>query len=110
MILTKGYYKVLIHKDLQKCIAKKKAPFNDQYILKAFRKKVEYLREDCSHPSLNFKPYKVSERVKRKYGVDSIYEFYVNRSIRCLVYVLDDRKELVLYHVGNHKETKLKAT
>ena len=77
MIPNNGYYEVLIHKDLKKCIDKRKAPFNNDYILKAFQKKVEYLRTDCSHPSLNFKPYTVSEAIKRRKGVDDIYEFYV---------------------------------
>lgn len=109
MVHAKGYYKVLIHKDLQKCIDKRKPPFNIPFLLKAFETKVEYLREDCSHPSLNFKPYKVSDKTKKQIGVTDIYEFYINMSIRCLVYVLDNERELILYNVGNHKETKQKA-
>ena len=109
MIPNNGYYEVLIHKDLKKCIDKRKAPFNNDYILKAFQKKVEYLRTDCSHPSLNFKPYTVSEAIKRRKGVDDIYEFYVNKSIRCLVYILEEQKELILYYVGNHNDIKQKA-
>ncbi len=105
MIWTKNYYKILIHKDLDKLLKKNLS----QSLKIAFNKKVKYLKEDCTHPSLNFKPYKVSDNVKKRLGVDDIYEFYINMSFRCLVYVIDDSRELIIFFVGNHEQVKHKV-
>lgn len=104
MVWTKNYYKVFLHKDLDKLLRKNLS----QDLKKAFDKKVSYLKEDCSHPSLNFKPYNISERVKKQLGVTDIYEFRINMSFRCLVYVLDDQRELIIFFVGNHEQVKQK--
>ncbi len=101
---NKGYYKILLDKDLDKYIRKNLSPD----LKKAFDKKLKFLKEDCRYPSLNFKPYNISDKAKNQLGVSDIYEFYINMSFRCLVYVLDDKQELILFFIGNHEEVKRK--
>ena len=70
-------------------------------------KKLEYFSENPGHPSLNTKPYHVSEKTKKQLGVDDVYEFYVNRKqYRCLVYVIHSSKELIIAHIGTHDQLR----
>lgn len=104
MIWSKGYYTIHIDRDLDKALKKLPQPLKT-----AFNKKIKFLSQDCKHPSLNFKPYAVSEGKKKELGVDDIYEFYINKSFRCLVYVLDTDKELILFYIGTHEQVKRKT-
>ncbi len=97
-------YKVLTHPDLQKSIDKN-LPSN---LRKVFDKKVKYLSSNIKHPSLNTKPYHVSEQKLKQLGVDKVFEFYINMSFRCMFYVQNDEKQIILTFVGNHKQVKTK--
>ena len=76
-------------------------------VKKVFDEKMEYFRNNPSHPSLNTKPYSVSNKKLRELGVDQIYEFYINRKdYRCVFYVIHETKEIIIAYVGNHSQIK----
>ena len=77
------------------------------------KRKLDYFKENIRHPSLNSKPYscssKIKETLKKQYGVDEIWEFYVNgKKYRCVFYVLHDRKEIIVVYIGSHDQLRNK--
>ncbi len=78
-----------------------------QQIKKALDKKLEYFSNNPNYPSLNTKPYTgVSQQTLKRLEADAIYEFRINMSYRCLIYVSHTKKELVLAYVGDHDEVR----
>lgn len=109
MNLNDGY-SVFVTEDFWK-EANKKLPKQYHSILK---RKLEYFKENRYHPSLNTKPYGCSSKRKevlKKEGVTGIYEFYINRKeYRCVFYVLDDIKQIIVVYIGNHKQLENKLS
>lgn len=97
-------YKILTDKKFNKILRKKLAP----QLKKVFDKKLAYLIENPEHPSLNTKRYSASSKVLSQLGVDEIYEFYINMSYRCVIYIKRDLKELIIAYVGTHENLKAK--
>ena len=80
-------------------------------IKEVFDEKMDYFRENPSHPSLNTKPCRVSKKTLKRLGVDCVYEFYINRKdYRCVFYVIHKTKEIIIAFVGNHTEVKNKLS
>ena len=80
-------------------------------IKKVFDEKMEYFRNNPSHPSLNTKQYSVSKNKLKELGVDQVYEFYINRKdYRCIFYVTHEIKEIIIAYVGNHTQVKNKLS
>lgn len=78
-------------------------------IKKVFDEKMEYFRNNPSHPSLNTKLFAVSKNKLKELGVDQVYEFYINRKdYRCVFYVIFEPKEIIIAYVGNHTQIKNK--
>ena len=97
-------YKILYEKRLQKTLDS----LPDD-VKKVFNKKLEYFKNNPSHPSLNTKLYSVNQQVLSQLGVDQIYEFYINRKdYRCIFYVIHESKEIIIAFVGNHSQVKNK--
>ena len=72
-------YQVLVIEDFWNT-AKRNVPEKYHNLIK---KKLEYLKANPKHPSLNTKTYHCSSKIKealQKQGVDEICEFYVNFS------------------------------
>ena len=78
-------------------------------IKEVFDEKLDYFKKNPSHPSLNTKPYTVSQKTLKGLGVDQVYEFYINRKeYRCVFYVTHEPKEIIIAFVGNHTQIKNK--
>ena len=79
-------------------------------VKKVFDAKMNYFRQNPSHPSLNTKTYNVSKKKLKDLGVDQVYEFYINRKdYRCIFYVNHEpSKEIIIAYVGNHTQIKNK--
>lgn len=100
MGLDDGSYKILVHKKFEKIVTKKLP----SYLVKVLNKKIEYLKSNPKHPSLNTKSLNVSEVWCRQRGIDDAFEFRITMSFRCVFYVLHERKEIILMFVGNHDD------
>lgn len=85
-----------LKKSLKKCL-----PSN---LLKTFEKKIKYLAQNPFHPGLNTKQIRVSEETLRKLGVDEVWEFYINRKFRCIIYVVHVDNSLIISFVGKHDD------
>lgn len=97
-------YTIYIEKRFDKCL--KSLP---EDVREVFDSKMEYFRKNPSHPSLNTKMYSVSAKKLRELGVDQVYEFYINRKdYRCIFYVIQESKEIIIAYVGNHTQVKNK--
>ena len=81
-------------------------------VREVFDAKMNYFRQNPSHPSLNTKLYTVSKNKLKELGVDQIYEFYINRKdYRCIFYVIHEpNKEIIIAYVGNHTQIRNKYT
>src|SRR3989344_2323626 len=95
-------YSIVVDKKFHKYI-EKNLP---QQLKKVFDRKLGYLSENPSHPSLNTNPYNVSNKTLKYLGVDAVYEFYINRGFRCIFYVIRAKKQIILAFVGNHEDVK----
>ena len=97
-------YTTYIEKRFDKCV--RNLPPN---IKEVFDKKLDYFKNNPSHPSLNTKPYTVGKKTLKELGVDQVYEFYINRKeYRCIFYVIHESKEIIIAFVGNHTQIKNK--
>src|SRR3989344_7271326 len=95
-------YTIFLDKKFDRCI--KNLPGD---IKEVFDRKLNYFKENPSHPSLNTKPYSVSQKILRSLDVDQVYEFYINRrDYRCIFYVRREEKEIIIAYVGNHTQIK----
>jgi len=99
-------YEIYTEKKFQKTI-KKNLPGQ---LRKVFNRKLNYFKNNLNHPSLNTKPYNVSSKKLKSLGVDEVYEFYINMSIRCVFYVIHEDKQIIIAYVGNHEQVKNKFT
>lgn len=97
-------YGIFLDPRLSKVIKKNLSP----QLKKAFDRKLNYFKENLHHPSLNTKRFNASAKVLRELGVDEIYEFYINMSIRCVFYVVNSTKQIIIAYVGNHEQVKKK--
>lgn len=97
-------YKILIDKKFNKILRKKFTP----QLKKAFDKKLAYLIDNPEHPSLNTKRYSANSKILSQLRVDEIYEFYINMSYRCVIYLRHTSKELIIAFVGSHEDLKAK--
>ncbi|MFH1187920.1 MAG: hypothetical protein V1688_03625 [bacterium] len=98
-------YKILIESRLKKVI-KKNLPKEYREI---FDEKIKYLSNNPSHPSLNTKPYNVSNKILKNLGVDEVWEFYINRKgYRCIFYISHVDRIIIIAYVGNHCQVKNK--
>ncbi len=95
-------YKILQDKSLTKSI-KKNLP---SHLKKVLDKKLKYLSQNPFHTSLNTKKYESSPRTCARIGVDEIWEFYINMSFRCVLYVIHEERLIVVAYVGNHDDVK----
>lgn len=95
-------YEIKTTVDLNKII-KKNLP---THLKKVLDRKLEFLADNPNHPSLHCKPYNVSDSFKNKLGVDEVYEFYINMSFRCVIYIFHKKKQIVVAYVGDHNELK----
>lgn len=78
-------------------------------IKRAFNAKMDYFRNNPNHPSLNTKTLTVSLQKLKQLGVDRVYEFYINRKdYRCVFYVIDEPREIIIAYIGNHTQIKNK--
>jgi mRNA-degrading endonuclease RelE of RelBE toxin-antitoxin system len=68
-----------------------------------FDKKIKYLRENPNHPSLNTKQLGVSKKRLVELGVSRVYEFRINMGFRCIFYMDEKEKLIILVCVGNHE-------
>jgi len=97
-------YTIFIEKRFDKYIRNLPPP-----IKQVFDEKLDYFKKNPYHPSLNTKPYSVSQKILKGLGVDQIYEFYINRKeYRCVFYVNHELKEIIIAFVGNHTQIKNK--
>ena len=72
-------------------------------------KKIKYLVNNPSHPSLNTKSYNVSVKALKRLDVSEVWEFYINRKeYRCVFYVSHCDKAVIIAYVGNHNQIKNK--
>jgi mRNA-degrading endonuclease RelE of RelBE toxin-antitoxin system len=98
-----GSYSVKIHKKFSKVVSKNLPPD----LKRVLDKKIDYFSKNPNHPSLNTKSLTISDKNKKRLGVDEVVEFYINRKdYRCVVYVLHESKEFWLVFVGNHSQVK----
>ncbi|HBL51658.1 MAG: hypothetical protein A2694_02950 [Candidatus Blackburnbacteria bacterium RIFCSPHIGHO2_01_FULL_40_17] len=95
-------YEIFIDKKLPKII-KRNLPQN---LKKVLDRKLKYLATNPNHPSLNTKSYDVSKQTLGRLEVDAIFEFYINMSFRCVFYVRQKEKRLIIAFVGNHEAVK----
>lgn len=95
-------YTILIHKDLEKSV-KKDLP---AHLKKVFERKLQYLRDNPRHPSLNTKQLTASNQRLRQLGIDEAWEFRINMGFRCIFYVIHERKEIIIFRVGDHEDVK----
>ena len=76
--------------------------------VKILDQKLEYLKNNPRHPSLNTKSLNPSAKKKKKLerqGVSRVCEFYVNRKQwRCVVYIFEKQKIVYLVSIMNHDE------
>ena len=94
-------YEVFIPQELEGVI-QKNLP---QQLRKVLERKIQYLANNPHYPSLNTKKYHVSEKKLRNFGVDEVWEFYINRhEYRCIFYVIHSEKKIIIAYVGNHKD------
>ena len=93
-------YTILIDSGLDKIL--KKLP---EDVRKVFNRKLEYFKSNPNHPSLNTKPYQVSEKFLKNLEIDQVFEFYINRrDYRCILYVSHLKKEVIIAFIGNHTQ------
>ena len=93
-------YKLLTTPDFKKEIKK----YLPKELLNVFNRKVAYLSENPNHPSLNTKTLVISQQRLRQLGVDEVFEFRINKGLRCIFYVKHTEKLIILAKIGNHDE------
>jgi mRNA-degrading endonuclease RelE of RelBE toxin-antitoxin system len=93
-------YKVLADKRFNKFV-RKKLPSN---LKAALDKKIEFLSKNPFYNSLNTKKLQVSVQKLKELEVDEVYEFYINMGFRCVFYVVNTTKTIILAKVGNHED------
>ena len=97
-------YKIFIDSKFEKSL--RGLPKN---VIDVFNEKMEYFRHNPSHPSLNTKQCSVSKSKLKELGVDQVYEFYINRKdYRCLFYVTNETKEIIIACIANHTQVRNK--
>ncbi len=106
-------YDIKVQKKFPKWITKN-LPDDIQAV---FLKKLTYFSKNPRHPSLNTKLYNVSPAILKDLKSEfesqeaEVYEFYINdRDYRCIVYVLHDKKQIILAYVGDHNEIRNRFT
>src|SRR3989338_3831760 len=93
-------YRIYVEKRFDRCL--KNLP---EDVRQVFHEKMEYFRNNPSHPSLNTKAYVVSKKKLKELGVDQVYEFYINRKdYRCIFYVTHEPREIIIAYIGNHTQ------
>ncbi|MBD3365930.1 hypothetical protein GF360_01150 [candidate division WWE3 bacterium] len=95
-------YTILVSRKFNKYV-KKKLP---RSLKKALDRKVKFLAQNPYHTSLNTKKLKVSRRRLRDLEVDHVYEFRINMGFRCVFYVRNKTKTIILARVGNHGDVR----
>ena len=99
-------YTIYREAKLEKCLSDL-----PEQVREVFDRKMIYFRDNPQHPSLNTKPYNVSNKKLKQLGVDQVYEFYINaRDYRCVFYVTHESKEIIIAFVGNHTQIKNKLS
>lgn len=102
MSLGRGY-EVYTDRKFEKWIRKNLPPKYKSLL----DQKLAYFKENPEHPSLNTKPYAgVGKLVLKQLDVDAVYEFYINKDYRVVLYVSHERKEIILAFVGDHDEVR----
>ena len=95
-------YTILVHKKFAKVIDKKLPA----QLKKVLNRKLNYLKDNPRHPSLNTKALNVAESWCHQRGIDEVFEFRINMGFRCVFYVSHARREIILAFVGNHDDIK----
>lgn len=97
-----GSYRVLAHKKFEK-IVRKKLP---SHLVKVLDRKIDYLKNNPRHPSLNTKPLHVAKDWCQQRGINEVFEFRITKSFRCIFYVIHEQREIILAFAGNHEDIK----
>ncbi len=95
-------YTVFQHKSFIKIASKNLGP----QLIKILHKKIELLAQDPYIPGLNTKQVTVSDQKLRALNVDAVFEFRINMSFRCVFYVREADKIMILVYCGNHEAVR----
>lgn len=95
-------YDIVTHEKFQRAL-EKNLP---RVLRRTFDRKVKYLAANPQHPSLNTKQYNISQAKLKALGVDEVWEFRINMSMRCIFYLDHAEKLMILAYVGDHTEVK----
>lgn len=95
-------YSIKSTREFQK-IVKKKLP---KQLKKSLDRKIELFSSQLNYPSLNTKRLIVSEKFLKSQGIDEVWEFRINMGFRCIFYVQEEEKTIILVFVGNHDDVK----
>lgn len=78
--------------------------------LELLERKLEYLKDNPRHPSLNTKQLHPGKKTLKRLsgqGVDRVYEFYINKKQwRCIVYIFEEKKIVWVVGIMNHEEVR----
>lgn len=69
-----------------------------------YDKKLDYLANNPNHPSLNTKSLSISKKRLKELRASAVYEFRINMSYRCVFYMDQVNKRIIIACVGNHNE------
>lgn len=95
-------YSVKATKDFDKIVRKKLT----SQLKKALDQKIKLFSKQLNYPSLNTKKLNVSQRFLKSQNIDEVWEFRINMGFRCIFYVMENEKIIVLVFVGNHEDVK----
>lgn len=95
-------YTIKATKDFDKIVRKKLS----KEIKYALDQKIKLFSQQKNYPSLNTKKLSVSQNFLKSRCVDEVWEFRINMGFRCIFYVSESEKLIILVFVGNHEDIK----
>jgi mRNA-degrading endonuclease RelE of RelBE toxin-antitoxin system len=95
-------YSVNATRDFDKIVRKKLTP----QLKKALDQKIKLFSKKLNYPSLNTKKLNVSQRFLKSQNIDEVWEFRINMGFRCIFYVDENEKQIILVFVGNHEDIR----
>jgi len=81
----------------------KKLPKN---LKEALDQKLKLFAQQKNYNSLNTKKLVVRQQFLNKNSIDEVWEFRLNSSLRCIFYVNEKEKLIILVFVGKHEEVQ----
>jgi len=96
------YYSIKATKDFDKLVKKRLS----RDLKKALDEKIKLLSRQLNYPSLNTKKLNVSQSFLKARGINEVWEFRINMGFRCIFYVNENEKQIILVFVGNHEDIR----